>query len=92
MQNLLVSRCQGGYHGEQRVDGGQREPTAGRGNGDRGQTRGSHRNDALDARIEPHDTDPAEPLFGGKADEREGEAVERVGGISDLDALGWWCG
>ena len=74
------------------MDGGQREPTTGRGNGNRGQARCGHRDDALDARIEPYDTDTAEPLFGSEADEREGEAVERMGGIRDLDALSWWCG
>jgi hypothetical protein len=91
MLNLLVSRCQGGYHGQQCLEGGHGEPTTGGLNGDRRQAGSGHRDDTLDAGIEPHDTHAAEPLFGGEADEREGEAVERMGRISDLNALNWWC-
>ena len=53
---------------------------------------GGDGNDPFNARIEPHDTDAAEPLFRGDADERKGASKEGMGGVSDCHCLGGECG
>jgi hypothetical protein len=38
--------------------------------------------------MKPHDTDAAEPLFRGDADERKGPPREGMGGIGHRDRVG----
>jgi len=89
---LLTHGWERRYHGEERVDGREREPAAGQRNADARKVGGGDRDDALDPRMEPHDTDPAQALFGRNAEEWEGEAVERMGRLSNLDRVDWECG
>ena len=92
MSGLLASGFHEGYHGEERLDGLQREAAQGRAGRYGGEVRGSHRDDALNPGREPDDTNAAEPLFGSNADKGEGQAVERVGGISDCNRVDGKCG
>ncbi len=61
--------------------------------GGKGQRRhevgGGDGNETLNARSKPDDTDATKLLFGGDAEARKGQAIERMGRIGDLDLLGW---
>jgi hypothetical protein len=37
--------------------------------------------------VQPNDTDPLVTTLGGDADEREGQAVEGMGGVDDLNGV-----
>jgi hypothetical protein len=84
---LRLSVRKGRYYREEAVHGVQREP-AGRGRRHDGrEARGHQRDDALDAGVEPDDTGPAQARLGGHAHERQGQAVEGVRRIDDLDRV-----
>jgi hypothetical protein len=61
--------------------------------GGKGQRRhevgGGDGNETLNARSKPDDTDATKQLFGGDAEARKGQAIERMGRIGDLNLLGW---
>ncbi len=69
-----------------RVD---RESAGGRWSQGRHEVGRGDRDEALDAGGNPDDADAAQELFGGDAEARKGQAIERMGGIGDLDLLGW---
>ena len=57
-----------------------------RGN-DTGEARCRIRDDALDARGEPDNAGMADALLGRHAEQGQGQAIEGMGGINDLDRL-----
>lgn len=80
-------------HRQEGFEAGDGEPARGRRarEGIR-QARGRDRNDAFDPWVEPDDTDAAQPLLRGDPNQREREAIQRMGGISDLYCIGRKCG
>src|SRR5262249_37663382 len=53
--------------------------------------RGSDRQHPFDTWVEPHDTDTSQPLLRGHSNQREGEAIQRVCGISHFYRIGGKC-
>ena len=81
------------YHRQEGFEAGDGESAGGRWARERvRQTRGRERNDPFDPWVEPHDTDTAQPLLRGHPNQREREAIQRMGGISDLYCIGRKCG
>jgi hypothetical protein len=84
---LRFSIRKGRYDRQQAPHGGRREP-AGRGRDrDVSEAGGRQRDDAFDPGSQPDDTNPPEARLGGHADERQGQAEERVRRIDDLDRV-----
>ena len=52
----------------------------------------THRNSALNAWVQPHQTDTTETLFHRDTNQREAEAIERMGRIDHLNCVGRECG
>jgi len=52
---------------------------------------GSEGDDAFNTRIEPDNTDAAEPLFRRDADQRKSASREGMGGIGHCDRVGREC-
>lgn len=91
MSGLLASGYQGGYHAEQGLGREKRETAWGSGDRERGQVCGSQGNDALNAGMEPDEANASKALFGGDADEGEGQPVERVGRVSNRNRVDGQC-
>src|SRR5688572_12729871 len=91
MMILLGVVLPGGDDCEQGLKPFHTESARGRYNGVPTQASCSNRNDALDPRIEPHNTDATQALFCRDPDEWECEAIERVPGVSHLYCIGWKC-
>src|SRR5215510_2454956 len=92
MRLLLARVYPRRHHSQERFETCHRK-TAGRGReqGRAREARGSDRNDPFNAWIEPYDTDASKPLFCRNPNQREGEAVQRVCGISHLYHIGRKC-
>ena len=92
MSGLLTSGSDRGYHSEQGLDGEKREAAWGRDGRHWGQVRGRQGNGTLNPGMEPDDTNAAKALFGRDTDQGEGQAVERVGGVSNRNRVDGQCG
>ena len=93
MRLLLVRGCLRGHYSQQGLEACHGEPTGrGRKRSRACETRGSDRKHPFDTWVEPHDTDTSQPLLRGHSNQREGEAIQRVCGISHFYRIGGKCG
>lgn len=77
---------------QQRLQSSNGEPTPHWDVGFTSQVGRTHRNSALNARMEPYQTDPTEALFHGDANQRKTEAIEWMGWVCDLNRVSRECG
>jgi hypothetical protein len=75
------------YYRQQAPHGVHRESAGRGGGGNRREAGGRQRDDTRDTGVEPDDTSPAKARLDGHAHQRQGQVVEGVRRINDLDRV-----
>lgn len=84
---LLSTLWEERYHSQHTLHGQAGQTTRVRGGENARQTGGRIRHEALHAGSQPDHTGVPDALLGGDPHQREGQAIEGMGGINDLDGV-----
>jgi hypothetical protein len=84
---LLRELCERRYHSQELGDGIQGQATGGASRAVTTEVRDGERNQTVPSWMEPNHTDSAQVPIRDNVKQRQAQAVERMGGVDDLDRL-----